>query len=94
MITGQQLKSICGSLDIDQATRIAYLLDSICPKYGINSPDIFHEFIANVLHESKEFTAMEENLNYSATALRSLFGRHRISDSDCEKYGRTAIHWQ
>jgi putative chitinase len=43
-------------------------------------------------HESGRFTTLQESLNYSATALVSLFGRHRISVADAERYGRTTSH--
>lgn len=92
LITQYQLQNIATRLTPEKALKISNLLCSICPLYGINTADIFHEFIANVLHESGEFTTLEENLNYSAKALRSLFGKHRISDSECELYGRTNTH--
>ena len=47
------------------------------------------EFVANFLHECGRLEAMEESLNYKAEALLKLFGRHRISEADCWKYGRT-----
>lgn len=65
MVNGQQLKLICPTLTSDNANRIAAALDEICPKYGINKPDIFHEFIANLAHESSEFSRSEENLKYT-----------------------------
>jgi putative chitinase len=43
-------------------------------------------------HESGGFATLRESLNYSAAALVSLFGRHRISSADAERYGRTASH--
>ena len=92
MITASILKQLAPSLKQDKAAVMSPLLDSICPKYGISTPDIFHEFIANLLHECMEFTRFEEGLNYSAKALSETFGRHRISIDDCNKYGRTPAH--
>lgn len=67
---------------------VTRLLNEVCPQYGINNPDIFHEFIANVLEECGEFSTFSENLNYRVEALIALFGRHRISVADAQKYGR------
>jgi putative chitinase len=65
-------------------------LDSICPKYGIDTPDKFHEFIARLCVECGEFKVFEENLNYSVQGLLSTFSRNRISDQDCRRLGRHA----
>lgn len=88
LITGPVLKQICPKVHKDRAEILAKHLNEICPKYGINTADIFHEFFANLAHECSEFTRYEENLNYSADALIKLFGRHRISVEDAQRYGR------
>jgi putative chitinase len=88
MINDKQLTSICPAIKGTLAVLISEKLSKICPQYGISTPDIFHEFIANVLEECGEFTTFTENLNYSAEALISKFGRHRISVADAKKYGR------
>lgn len=49
-------------------------------------------FLGQIHVESDGFTAVVESLNYRATALISLFGRHRISKDDAFKFGRTADH--
>lgn len=90
MINGTILKQLAPSLPQVKADQYAKDLDTICPKYGIDTPDIFHEFIANLIHECMEFTRFEEGLNYQAVALTKVFGRHRISIDDCYRYGRTA----
>lgn len=44
-------------------------LDALCvtaPKWGINTPLREAHFIAQLAHESAQFTRLEENLNYSA----------------------------
>ncbi len=68
-LTPDILNKIAPSIKGTKAINIAQLLTDICPKYGIDSADIFHEFIANVLHECAEFKIFKENLNYSALAL-------------------------
>lgn len=89
MITGTILKQLAPSLPQAKADNIAALLEKVCPMYGINTADIFHEFIANLLEETGEFSKLEESLNYQAVALTKVFGRHRISIDDCYRYGRT-----
>jgi putative chitinase len=52
--------------------------------------DEIDDWLAHVLHESAKLEQLEENLNYKAEALVTLFGRHRISEENAFKYGRTA----
>jgi len=89
ILTADSLSKIATLIKGDRADKITKLINSVCPIYGIDTPDIFHEFISNVLHESAEFTRLEEGLNYQAIALTKVFGRHRISIDDCYRYGRT-----
>lgn len=88
LITSEQLTQIASSIKGQRAVNLSKELSEICPLYGINTPDIFHEFIARLLHECAEFSRYEENLNYSVEGLLKTFGRHRISKADAEKYGR------
>lgn len=88
-LTGEILKKLAPSLSIDTANSYVSLYKDICLQYGISTPDIFHEYIANVLHESGGLTRFVEGLNYQAVALTKKFGRHRISIDDCYRYGRT-----
>lgn len=89
-ITGEILNKICPKVPLPKTNLLSDLFKQICPKYGIDTNDIFHEFFANVAHECGEFTIMSESLNYSVDALKRMFGRHRISIADAEKYGRNA----
>lgn len=50
------------------------------------------KFLAQVHVESGAFSSVTESLNYSAVALKKLFGRHRISAEDADKFGRTPSH--
>lgn len=58
-----------------------------CLRFEINTVRRIAAFIAQMAHES-DFLARTENLNYSVEGLRKTFGRHRISDEDCQRYGR------
>jgi putative chitinase len=53
--------------------------DALCemlPKYGITSERRVAHFLSQCAHESGGFKKLEENLNYSAKALRAVFGRY------------------
>lgn len=89
LITIDILKKICpNNKDQFRLLEVTHAINTICPQYGIKNADILHEFLANLLEESGEFTTMSESLNYSTQALKEKFGRHRISLADCDKYGR------
>lgn len=45
-------------------------------------------FLAQCAHESAEFTAVKENLNYSGTALRNIFGKYFRTDELVAQYAR------
>lgn len=50
------------------------------------------DFLATILHESGMLNRLEENLNYASASLIALFGRHRISVTECHDYGRNDDH--
>jgi putative chitinase len=78
------------------------VLNSALPKYDINNARRIAAFISQCAHESRDFTALEENLNYSQQALERVFSRYfgagkrnaaeyaRNPEKDCELclYGR------
>lgn len=66
MVTPEQLKKICTSLKNDRAIILSNLINTICPKYGIDTPTRLHAFIAQISHESGEFTIKTENMNYTS----------------------------
>ncbi len=51
-------------------------LNKALPKYDIDTPKRIAGFISQCAHESRDFTATEENLNYSVRALQSVFKRY------------------
>jgi putative chitinase len=63
-----------------------------CIRWGIDTIREVASFLANINVESAGLTRLTENLNYSSDALIKLFGRHRISIADAQKYGRNAAH--
>lgn len=66
-------------------------LEAAAREYNLHGLVCAH-WLGQMFVESQGFTAMEENLNYSAEALISKFGRHRISIADANKFGRTKDH--
>ena len=64
------------------------LLDAM-ELYSIDTPGRQAGFLSQIGHESAGLGVLTENLNYRVEALMSVFGRHRISEADCKKYGRT-----
>jgi len=48
----------------------------ILPKYEINTPNRIAGFFAQCGHESMNFTALSENLNYRAETLEKLFSKY------------------
>lgn len=52
------------------------------------NPDVLDDWLGQMWVESKGFSTLVENLNYSVEGLRATFGKHRISDAECQRYGR------
>lgn len=65
IITGDTLQKVVPNLTIDRANHLAAISNALCPLYGIDSADVYHEFIANVAHESGGFRIRKESLNYT-----------------------------
>jgi putative chitinase len=63
-----------------------------CIHWGIDTVREVASFLANINVESAGLTRLTESLNYSTDAIVKLFGRHRISIADAQKYGRNAAH--
>lgn len=88
ILTADQVTKVSLSITGNKASEVARLHTAICPQYGINTADIFHEFFANELHESNCFTVLSENLNYLTSSLLDLFSRKRISVEQASRFGR------
>lgn len=48
----------------------------VLPNYDINTPERLAGFLTQCAHESRDFTALEENLSYSAERLLQVFPRY------------------
>jgi putative chitinase len=78
MITLQILQAICKTA-AGRAAVAQYLepLNRHMPRYGIDSPARVAMFLAQIAHESQDFTRVSENLNYSAQGLANTWpGRY------------------
>jgi putative chitinase len=73
-ITQQQLSACIGNNPyLEQWTEA---LNKILPDYEIDTPQRVAAFIAQSAHESGNFTALHENLNYRAETLRKVFPKY------------------
>jgi putative chitinase len=61
-------------------------LNKILPDYDINTPQREAAFLAQCAHESGNFTALQENLNYRAVTLRKVFPKYFPTDAIAEQY--------
>lgn len=70
MITLAQLQGICKTAAGRQAVgKYLDALNRYMPAYGITSKASIAAFLAQIAHESQDFTRVVENLNYSAQGL-------------------------
>lgn len=51
-------------------------MERILPDFDIDTPERVAGFVAQCAHESGDFKRLEENLNYSESALNSVFSRY------------------
>ena len=77
----QLLKNIYPSSK--SANRAKYMteLDEAMNLYNINTVNRKRAFISQLGHECSQLSVMSENLNYSSTALRSIFHNYFLNDS-------------
>ena len=63
-------------------------IPSVSQKFGITTPLRLAHFLAQCSHESGDFKAVRENLNYSAEGLRKIFGKYFPTDALAAQYAR------
>ena len=77
----QKLKGILPDVVLGQ-------IPGVMDKFSINTPLRLSHFISQCQHESMNFKAIRENLNYSATALRSTFRKYFPTEALANEYAR------
>jgi putative chitinase len=83
-MTLEQLKQIIGKNPYAEYWHKA--LTILLPDYDINTPQRIAAFMAQCGHESANFTALKENLNYRAATLRKLFPKYFPTDELANEY--------
>lgn len=68
LISEDQFRKICPKTSPAKVKSVTDAVNKVCPLYGINTSDIFHEFFANLAEETGEFTSYEESLYYSTAS--------------------------
>lgn len=87
-LTLDQLMAILETSDNEKAQHYLAGLNACFDRYQINTPLRVAHFMAQVCHESGNFKYTSENLNYSAKALRAVFGKYFSTDEIAEEYAR------
>lgn len=84
MITIEQLKAAAGVTD----QNILKGINDTLEKYAINTPLRINHFLAQLMHESMNFKAKKENLNYSSKGLLTTFKKYFINEAATIPYAR------
>ncbi|MCP5106791.1 MAG: hypothetical protein GY950_25635 [bacterium] len=87
-MTSAQLKEIMPGATNENIEKYLGPLNREMPKFGIDTPLRKAHFLAQVAHESGSFRYSSENLNYSADALRRVFGKYFPTDELAAQYAR------
>lgn len=72
----------------DDIVKYAPYLNEAMARFGIDTPNRIAAFIAQLAHESGNFSRVEENLNYSWEALRKTWPKRFASDDVAKQYHR------
>ena len=88
IITPAKLKEIMPKASDENIARYVPALNEEMGADEINTPLRIAHFIAQIAHESGSFHYSAENLNYSAKALRAVFGKYFPTDEEAEAYAR------
>jgi putative chitinase len=86
MITLEQLQQILpGNGCVEQWHQA---LTQLLPDYGIDTTERIAAFLAQCAHESGQFQAIRENLNYKTTSLQKTFPKYFPTPELAEQYAK------
>ena len=88
MITLELLQKICPKTKATVLQKYVTPLNEVCQYYEINTPQRVAGFLAQTAHESGGFTAVKENLNYSAKGLMTTFKKYFPNEALAKQYER------
>lgn len=86
--TKEELQQIMPKATEENIEKYLPALNHQMETYEITTPLRKAHFIAQLAHESGNFRYDTENLNYSAKALRAVFGKYFPTDEMAEEYAR------
>lgn len=87
-ITEEQIRPLSQYISSEERSELVDVINHYLPIWGITEPLEIAHFLAQVSHESAGFKARTENLNYSAKALRLVFGKYFKTDEEAAKFAR------
>lgn len=89
MITIELLQKIAPKTKKEILETYVSPLNRVCAKYKIlDNNKRIAAFLAQIAHESGGFNFTKENLNYSATALRTVFKKYFLTEQEAILYER------
>jgi putative chitinase len=88
MLSITQMKAVLPRLNWEKAQLYIPSITTVLPKFGIDTPLRKAHFLAQVAHESGGLQFTQENLNYSAQGLRSVFGKYFPTIEIANTYAR------
>ena len=93
VITPDQLRRIAPRAGAS-IPAIVEALNPAMSRFGINTSRRAAHFLAQLAHESGQFTRTRESMNYTPQAIIDTFNRkvRRFTAAQAEQYGRTAAH--
>lgn len=87
-LTLEQFTAICPRLGRKKAAEYLPHLQAACEEFGITTERRLEAFMAQMCHESGEFTRIEENLHYSAGRLLAVFPKYFKTRAQAEATAR------
>lgn len=88
MLSVTQMKTVLPRMNWDKAQLYLPFIATVLPKFGIDTPLRKAHFLSQVAHESGGLQYSQENLNYSAKGLRSVFGKYFPTMEIANTYAR------